>query len=1019
MKYIKIVFFICAIHALFSLKMSAQDKKVSISATVLDGKGNYVPGVTITSGAIQPATTNDSGEFDVTVDTNSLLTIEATGYKSKTVKATSDLKSIVLEPREMVQVAFNTVEKADILGGVSSVNIAKNLKSNYTIYSLDNLSSYIPGYHGNIWGMNGKLVLVDGVPRDEFNVVPSEIEDITVLKSVASLALYGSRAAKGVVSITTKRGAQQKNQFDVRINTGIGDPKRYAEYLDSAEYLTLYNEALRNDKIPATDAAYTSDADLANYASGKNPYRYPNVDFYSSDNLKKYAKRFEIVTEYTGGNDIAQFYVNVGNYNTTTLLDIGNGKKEGENRFNIRGNLDVKLNSMITSKINTSVTFYDNNSAQGNFWSSAATFKPNLISPLIPVSYLSKADATSKAYIANSPYIIDGNFLGGTSAIPTNPFADIYTKGTIKGTTRKYQFDTSLNFNLAKVLKGLTFDTQFGIDYNTSYSQNIDNNTYAVYTPTWATDADGDYISKLTKIGTDLNNNSRSLDNAYQRQTTFFSGAFKYKFDYDKVHNFSTILLAHGYRLAESEVYHAIANANLGFQFNYNYKNKYYADFTQNMVHSARFADNQRNAFSPTVSVGWRMSNEKFLSEATFLDDLKLTASAGILNTDLDYNENAGYNLYRTSYSTDNGSYFSWQEGRQLRTTDVLRGDNYDLGFEQRKEFSLGLEASLFKNIIQISASYFYNILSDIPTQNVNAYPNFLSVTNPSTSSFIPYTNYLADQREGFDLGISFNKRINKVDLNIGFVATYYDTKAYTRNDVLFKDAYQNREGKPVDALFGLKSEGFFSAADIAAMDNKAPGAHAPQAFGSIKPGSIKYADVNNDGIVDNNDQVYLGKGGFSGSPLTMGLNVTAKWNNFSLFVLANSTSGSYAYKNSSYYWASGINAKYSAAMRDRWTEATANTATYPSLSTGNNGDNNFRNSDFWLYKNDKINLARVQLSYDIPKSLIAKTFMSNLGFYANGSDLLLIAKEKNHMETNIGGYPQIRYYSIGLTAAF
>jgi TonB-linked SusC/RagA family outer membrane protein len=868
--------------------------------------------------------------------------------------------------------------------------------------------------------MNGKLVLVDGIPRDEYNVVPSEIEDITVLKSAASVALYGSRAAKGVVSITTKRGSEKKNRFDVRINTGIATPKRYADYLGSAEYLTLYNEALRNDKIPTTDAAYTSDADLANYASGTNPYRYPNVDFYSSDNLKKYANRSEIVAEYTGGNDIAQFYVNVGNYNTSTLLDIGNGKKEGENRFNIRGNLDIKLSSMITSKVNTSVTFYDNNSAQGNFWGNAATFKPNLVAPLIPVSYLSKADAASLAYIANSPFIIDGNFLGGTTAIPTNPFADIYTKGTIKGTTRKYQFDASLNFNLAKVLKGLTFDTQFGIDYNTSYSQNIDNNTYAVYTPTWATDADGDYISKLTKIGSDLNNNSRSLDNAYQRQTTFFSGAFKYKFDYDKVHNFSTLLLFHGYRLAESEVYHAVANANLGFQFNYNYKNKYYADFTQNMVHSARFAEKEQNAFSPTFSIGWRISNEKFLSESTFLDDLKLTASAGILNSDLDYDANTGYNLYRTSYSSDNGSYFSWQEGRQLRATDVVRGANPDLGFEQRKEYSLGLEASLFKNMVQVSASYFYNQLVNIPILDFNAYPSFLTDSqNTPIKTFVPYKNYLADQRKGFDLGITINKKIQKVQLNVGLVATYYETKAYTRNDVLYKDDYQNRQGKPVDALFGLKSEGFFSAADIAAMDSKAPGAHASQAFGSIKPGSIKYVDVNNDGVVDNNDQVYLGRGGYSGAPLTMGLNVTAKWNNFSLFVLANSTSGSYAYKNSSYYWASGINAKYSDAMRGRWTEATAETATYPSLSTGNNGDNNFRNSDFWLYKNDRISLSRVQLSYDIPKTLLTKTFMSNLGVYANGSDLLLIAKEKNHMETIVGGTPQVRYYSIGLTAAF
>jgi TonB-linked SusC/RagA family outer membrane protein len=1029
MKYIKIVFFICAIHTLFSLKMSAQDKKVSISAIVVDSKGNQVPGVTIISDKTQTAVTNDSGEFDLTVSANSLLTIKATGYKAKTVEAKSDLKSIVLEPSEMVNVAFNTVDKADILGGVSSVNIAKMLGSNYTTFSLDNLASYIPGYHGNIWGMNGRITIVDGIPRDEYNVVPSEIEDITVLKSAAAVALYGSLGAKGVVSITTKRGSVKKNRFDVRVNTGIAVPKRYADYLGSAEYLTLYNEALSNDKFPSTDAAYTSDAVIANYASGTNPYRYPNVDFYSSDNLKKYSKRSEVVTEYTGGNDITKFYVNVGNYNTTTLLDIGNGKKEGENRFNIRGNLDIKLSKMITSKINTSVTFYDNNQAQGNFWSNAATFKPNLVSPLIPVSYLRNTDAASLALIATDPFIIDGKyFLGGTNVQATNSFADIYTKGIIKGTTRKYQFDASLNFDLANVLKGLTFDTQFGIDYNTSYSQNIDNNTYAVYyagTPTnptsgWATDADGDYISTLTRVGANTNNNYRTLDNSYQRQTEFFSGAFKYKFNFDKVHNFSTLLLAHGYRLAESQVYHAVANANLGFQFNYNYKNKYYVDFTENMVHSAKFAPRQRDAFSPTVSVGWRISNEKFLSESKFINDLKLTGSAAILNSDYDHNNlsNMGYNLYRTSYSSDNGAFFSWQEGRQLRATDVVRGANADLGFEQRKEYSLGLEASLFKNMVQVNASYFISKLVNIPTQNFNGYPSFL--TESSVKTFAPYTNYLADQRKGFDLGITINKKIQKVELNVGMVATYYDTKAAVRNDVAILDSYQYLQGKPMDAIFGFKSEGFFSVADIAAMDNKDPGAHASQsALGSVKPGSLKYVDVNKDGIVDNKDQVYLGKGGYYGSPLTVALNITAKWNNFSLFILANRTSGSIGMKSSSYYWASGINAKYTDAMRGRWTEATAETATYPSLSTGNNGANNFRNSDFWMYKNDRISLSRVQLSYDIPKTLLTKTFMSNLGLYVNGNDLFLIAKEKKLMETNIGSSPQVRYYSVGLTAAF
>jgi TonB-linked SusC/RagA family outer membrane protein len=1015
MKYIKIVFFICAIHTLFSLKMSAQDNKIIVSAVVLDNKGNLIPGAKIISNNNETSIANDSGEFTLTADTNSILTVTASGYKAGSVEVNSDLKTIVLQSSNMVNVAFNTVDKADVLGGVSSVSIAKMLNENYTTYSLDNLASYIPGYNGNIWGFDGKLVLVDGIPRDEYNVTPSEIEDITVLKSVAAVALYGSRAAKGVVSITTKRGLENVNKFNVRVNTGAMKPKRYAEYLGSADYMKLYNEAQKNDANGAAFIPAYSEEQIANTVSGTNPIRYPDVDFYSSDNLKKYSTRSEVIAEYTGGNEKAKFYVNVGNYRTTTLLDIGNGKNEGENRFNIRGNLDIKINKMITSKINTSVTFYDNNQAQGNFWGTAATLRPNQFAPLIPLSYLENADAKTQGYIENSPFVIDGKYLlGGIPTQTTNAFADIYTRGKITGTTRKYQFDTSLNFNLASVLKGLTFDTQFGIDYNTSYSQNIEDNSYAVYTPIWT----NDQITSLTKIGEDKLTNSRSLDNAYSRTTMFFSGALKYKFSLDNVHNFSTMLLAHAYSLAESEVYHAIANANLGFQFNYNYVNKYYLDFTQNAVHSSRLPEQKRLAFSPTVSAGWRISKENFMSKSSFINELKLTASAGVLNTDLDYNANTGYYLYNSIYSNANGAYFSWQEGRQLRATDVVRGENLDLGFEQRKEFSFGLEASLFKNMIQINASYFQNKLVGIPLQVANLYPSYLSVTSPSASSFIPYINYNADQRKGFDLGINFNKRVQKVDFNFGMVATYYNTTADLRSET-FQDAYQNRQGKPIDAIFGLKNKGFFTAADITAMANKAPDAPAKPAFGEVTAGDIKYEDVNKDGVVDNNDQVYLGRGGYSGSPLTIGLNMTTKWNNFSLFVLANSTSGSYGIKNSSYYWATaGVNAKYSDVMLGRWTPETAETATYPRLTT-KSGDNNFRPSDFWIYKNDRINLAKIQLSYDIPTKVLAKTFINALGFYVNGNDLLLISKEKKHMETNVGGYPQVRYYSIGLTAAF
>jgi len=1028
MKYIKIIFFLCVFFTLFTPKTSAQNNKINVAAVVVDAQGKVIPGAVITNdkdGA--KAISNQSGEFTIALPTNGLLSVKAVGYETYSGSPRAELKSIVLKQKlnQLVQVAFNSVDKADLLGGVSTKDIVPLLESNFYTGSLDNLSSYIPGYGSTIWGQNGQLVLVDGVPRDQYNVIPSEIDQITVLKSAAAVALYGSRAAKGVVSITTKRGGKNENKFKVRVNTGISVPKRYAQYLNSADYLTLKNEAITND---GTTSGITSQDVIDKYRSGKYPIRYPNIDFYSSDYIKKYATRNDVTAEYTGGNDRAKFYVNVGTYNTTTLLNYGNAKGEGENRFNLRANLDLKLNDFITSRINSSLTFYDNkngNTASNNpnngFWASAATYIPaNVgVAPFIPLSYLTNADASTKTLLQSNGFLIDGqNLISGTSTYPSNTFADLKTKGYTLGTTRKYQFDASLNFNLSSILKGLSFDTQFAIDYNTSYQTTIGDNTYTYYIPgAWSSDST---ITTLTRPGTDAIQYSRNIYNSYQQQTLFFSGAFKYKNTFDKVHNVSALLLAHAYQQQESQVYHATAaNANLGLQVGYNYKQKYYIDFTGNVVHSAKLAAGHRDEFSPTVSLGWTLSNEDFLAKSDVVNFLKLTGSAGIVKTDLDFTlgSYAGYYMYQSNYVSGGG--WSWQENRGLTETNVRVGDNPNLAFEQRKEITLGFEASLFNNSLQVSGSYYNNLITGIPISNVNLFPNYMNiiVNGGISTSFVPYVNYNEDQRQGFDLGINYIKKIGQVDLNVGAVVSYYDTKANLRNEVDIAEAYRKGQGKPLDAIWGLKSAGFYDATSVAAI-NGSPQNPTPTFGGTIKPGDLRYVDQNGDGKIDSKDYIFLGKGGNWGAPLNLALNFTAKWNNFSLFVLANSQTGAYSMKSSSYYWAYGVNAKYTAPMLGRWTPATAATATYPRL-TQTTGANNFQNSDFWLYKIDRISLARVQLSYDIPKKLLAKTFISDLGVYINGNDLLLIAKEKETMETNIGSAPQMRYYSVGLKVAF
>src|SRR5690606_32133770 len=231
----------------------------------------------------------------------------------------------------------------------------------------------------------------------------------------------------------------------------------------------------------------------------------------------------------------------------------------------------------------------------------------------------------------------------------------------------------------------------------------------------------------------------------------------------------------------------------------------------------------------------------------------------------------------------------------------------------------------------------------------------------------------------------------------------------YTRDEI-FKNDYQNRAGRPLDALWGLQSDGFYR--DQNDIDNS-----ALSTFGEVKPGDIKYIDQNGDGTVDDRDEVYLGKAGWSGSPFSLGLNLTAKWKNITLFAVATGRYGAYAMKNSSYFWMDGED-KYSAMVRDRWTEETKETATYPRLTTGNS-DNNFRSSDFWMYKTNRFDLSKVQLSYDFPKNFLGNGIVRELGAYVNGFNLLTFAKEKEIMQLNIGGAPQTRFFNFGVKALF
>lgn len=1008
MKFIKILLFLCTLMMLQPVTSRAQDTPtIQIKATVFGVNNQPLKGAVVTSAAenSKAVTTDAFGTFEYEVAKNDVLSISAKGFETKYITITKSISQISLTPektRDLIHAAFREVEKQDLLGGVASVNVKELLNKNYFTNTLDGMEAFASGFNGNSnWGMGNYLFMIDGVPRETGNVAPTEIEEIVFLKGANAVALYGSRAAKGVVNVITKRGEVGKRRFDLRVNSGINIPKSYPKYLGSAEYMTMYNEARRNDGL--TDLY--SELDIYNYGSGRNKYRFPNVDFYSSDYLKNVFTRYDATAEISGGNERVRYYTNLGYSTTGSLLNFGEAKNNNNSdRLNFRGNLDIQLNEYISMNADATAIFYTGRGVNTDYWGNAATVRPNRFAPLIPIDLIEKEDAASQIWIQNSNNLIDGKYLlGGTQLDQTNPIATIYAGGNNQYSNRQFQFNTGLKADLRNVLKGLSFRTGFAVDYATAYSLSY-NYSYATYSPTWNNYSGTDLISSLTVYNQDAKSGTQNVSGNWYRQTIAFSGQLNYDRTFGTNHNFSAILLANGFQQSESAVYHRTSNANLGLLASYNYNHKYYVDLSTAYIHSAKLPPSNRQAFSPSVSLGWRLSREEFLKNSHIVNDLKLTASASILNTDLDIND---YYLYQGFY-TGAGSWYGWKDGTGIQATESRRGDNPNMKFPRREEINIGLEGTFFNRLLNVNGTFFMNKITGNIIQASVLFPSYFTTGWP-VSSFIPYVNYNEDKRVGFDFSANLNKKIGEVNWNLGINGTYYQTTAVKRAE-LYENAYQNRQGKPLDGIWGLQNLGFFQ------DDNDIKNSPS-QTFGQVKPGDIKYKDQNGDGIIDSRDEVFLGKGGWFGAPFTMGVTLSAQWKKLTFLALGVGRFGGNAMRNNSYFWVYGEN-KYSEVVRNRWTEATKLTATYPRLTTLSS-DNNFRSSDFWIYSTSRFDLSKVQITYDLTDLLKMKSFVRELGVYVNGFNLWTFSENRETLELNVGSSPQTRFFNLGVKALF
>ncbi|WP_282122007.1 SusC/RagA family TonB-linked outer membrane protein [Algibacter mikhailovii] len=1003
----------CLMVLCFFNMATAQTGDIEVKATVVDEQGNPLSGVVVYGPKGIKASTNTNGQFQIKLaNDEDALVFEKKGYESEVTFISDFTGSITLEKSlfmasedDEIKMGVSTRDRRDMVGAVSSVNTKDRLTYDNTQFVRDYINGLTVGVRGsdNIRGIGNAVFVIDGVIGRDPNILNmEEVDQITVLKDANAVALYGSQGRNGVIVINTKRGQANKKEINVNVRSGIRTPLATPKYFGSADYMTLFNEARNNDGL---DNVFEPSL-IQEFRTSSNKIKYPDVDLYSSEYMQPFVNFTNIITEFSGGNDKNQYYVNVGWNSSKAWVDLNDDINPGSNRFNVRGNIDFKINDWITSSLDGIAIINTNRDSRANLFSANTTFKPNAYAPFLPVDLIdtSNPDVVGQLQAAN---IFNGNLLGSAQQFGADnaPVALAVAGGYRNTVFRTTQFNNSINFDLSGITKGLSAKTYLSFDYYDSYNQTIEN-TFKTYEPTW----EGDRIIGLTEFGENVKDQAEGLDTNGSLSRFGVYGLVNYQNNITAKSSINTTFLAFYNSTDRNDVIQTDKDAHLGLQMTYDYQKKLFVDFSGAYVSSIKLPNGNRGAFSPTLGLAYILSEEPFLKNSSFINYLKVKATGGILNSDQGIRSGvdgvSDYFLYNENYS--NGGNFTWADGNQNRRQDISQGENLNLGYEERIDLNLGFESYLM-NSLWLEFNYFRTEL-DKQLAFLNAqYPSYYNI-------FRPYDNFNKNLYTGFELGINFNKTFNDFSVALGANVLYSQTEASQRSEINEFD-YQNTVGKELSTMFGLVDQGFYSEADFDTNGDLVDGLPEPQ-FGVVQPGDIKYVDQNGDNLIDDNDRIALGQ---ASSPWSYGINLNLKYKAFNLFILGQGQTGADGNKlNSSFnnYYGVNGNDKYSEVVLGRWTPETASTATFPRLSSQEN-QNNFRTSSFWMYNNSYFNINRAQLTYEFSDYLCNNIGVEDLSLNLQGTNLFQIAENKDIRQLRIGSAPLTRAFTLGLRLSF
>lgn len=982
-----------------------------VSGKITDETGQPLPGVNILVKGTTIGTTSDNeGNYTIRVpDPETILVFSFIGYSPQEIKVGGQSQiNVSLLPdiqslQEVVVVGYGTQKKVNVTGSVSSVT-SKELENRPITQSSQALAGLAagvsvaqgsgrPGNDGAAITIRGlgtfsgagtsPLILIDGLASSINEVDPNNIKSISVLKDAASASIYGTRAANGVILIETKRG--QEGKITVNYNNYIGWQKvtKLPDFVDSYEFATLRNEANANMGQGPT---YTSE-EIAKFRSGEDPDNYPNVPHLK--NLLTSGSGFQTYhnVSLAGGDGKNSYLFSLGYLNQNGIV-----RKNDYDKYNFLLNFDSKIKDNLKLAVNLS----------GN---TANTDEPR--------QYDGDMMSMIGFAVREGP-IYAGKKSDGTYGYQDNfsPEAWLDSKSFVNRKNNYFLGGTQLSW---EIIKGLTLSGRVGYNYTSytdnSYASTFTFNQFKTVGPNNLTVNNGE--SRLLTLQT-LAQYSKQID---EHNFTILAGfsqeefrqdwmtAYRDKFPNDDLHELNAG--------ASSNMQSSGSASEWGLRsyfgrINYAYNEKYLLEANARYDGTSRFPKNGRWGLFPSFSVGWRISEELFAQDISWLDNLKVRASWGQLG-----NQNIGEYPYQSRFALGQNYTFGGTLASGARITTLA---NPDITWETTQITDIGLDADLFGGRLGVVLDYFSKTTSDILyTISVSRVLGF------NTSE----VNAGEVKNKGFEILLNYRTEIN--NLKIGISPNF----SYVKNEVTkLSGGIQNDigrglyVGKSLNAIYGYVADGLFVDSDDVASYPTQPYA--------AEPGLVRFKDISGpngvpDGKVDATyDRTVIG----SAMPkYSFGATINLEYKGFDLSVLLHGLGGFEKQMGSYQAFAFYNGGQIQRWQADgRWTESNPDRdAVYPKLTSLNMGSGAIQTSTFWNRNATFLRLKNLQIGYTIPTAVIEKLHLTRLRIFASGQNLFAISKFYQgwdpEMSQNTGDnspfYPITSVYTFGVNVKF